>query len=125
EDLDAAARISVEDAWAVRAGVICCLTEAVKTRLPNGTKEILDFTIGRQTFVGPLGMCQGSELPLTIAMQNGCYPCDISRGGTVAQVNIRHRVSASQVQPFLNNSPGIRRGTLVRGLATPTAAQQG
>lgn len=78
EDLDAAARISVEDAWAVRAGVICCLTEAVKTRLPNGTKEILDFTIGRQTFVGPMGMCQGSELPITIAMQNGCYPCDIS-----------------------------------------------
>ena len=42
----------------------------------------------------------------------------------MAQVNIRHRVSASQVKSFLNNSPGIRRGMLVRGLATQTAAKQ-
>lgn len=78
EELDAAARVSIEDAWAIRAGVICCLFTMAKTRLPNGSTEILDFTLGRQTFVGPQGMCQGSELPITIAMNNGCYPCDIS-----------------------------------------------
>lgn len=77
-DLDAAARVAVEDAWAVRAGLVCCLTSLVKDRLPNGTKRIVDFTLGTQTFVGPNGLCQGSEVPVTIAIQNGCYPCDVS-----------------------------------------------
>lgn len=78
DELDAAARVAVEDAWAVRAGIVCCLTSAVKDRLPNGTKHIVDFTIGTQTFVGPNGFCQGSDVPVTITIQNGCYPCDVS-----------------------------------------------
>lgn len=76
--LDTAARIAAEDAWAVRAGVVCCLTEAVKERQADGTKLYVDFTMGTQTFVGPDGLCQGSTLPVTVGIQNGCYPCDIS-----------------------------------------------
>ena len=75
EDIDAAAEVAYEDAWAVRAGVICCLNELIGTKLPNGTTWIQDYTIGRQGFVGPQGMCQGSLLPVTVAMKNGCYPC--------------------------------------------------
>lgn len=75
EDLQAAARVSIEDAWAVRAGVICCLNEAKRNRLPNGTTEIQDYIMNRQTFVGPMGLCQGSLLSVTITMKNGCYPC--------------------------------------------------
>lgn len=75
DDLSAAARVAAEDAWAVRAGVICCVSELTKTRLPDGSTPIVDLQLGRQTFVGPQGFCQGSELPLTIAMKNGCYPC--------------------------------------------------
>lgn len=77
-ELDQAAKISVEDAWAVRAGVICCLSSAIKDRLPNGTKLYVDFTVGTQTFIGPDGMCQGSNLPVSVTIQNGCYPCDES-----------------------------------------------
>lgn len=76
--LDEAARIAIEDAWAVMAGVVCCLNEAVTTRLPNGTKLFHYFIVGTQTFVGPQGMCQGSELPVSIIVDNGCYPCDVS-----------------------------------------------
>jgi hypothetical protein len=75
EDLDDAAKVAYEDAWAVRAGVICCLNELIKVKLPNGTTWIQDYTISRQTFVGPRGRCQGSSLPVTIVMKNGCYPC--------------------------------------------------
>lgn len=75
DQLNAAARVSIEDAWAVRAGVICCLNDLIKTRQANGTTYLKDYTLGRQAFVGPQGMCQGSEQPLTIAMKNGCYPC--------------------------------------------------
>lgn len=78
QQLDDAARIATEDAWAVMAGTICCLSAAVKDRLPNGTHLYTDFTIGTQTFVGPNGACMGSELPVSVVIQNGCYPCDIS-----------------------------------------------
>lgn len=78
EELDAAARVSSEDAWAVMAGVTCCLAEAIKTRQEDGTKLYVDFTIGQQTFVGPDGMCMGSELPVSVVIDNGCYPCGIS-----------------------------------------------
>lgn len=78
EQLDDAARIADEDAWAVMAGTVCCLTAAVRDRLPNGTKLYQDFTIGTQSFVGPEGACMGSELPVSVIIDNGCYPCDIS-----------------------------------------------
>lgn len=75
-DIDAAARVSVEDAWAIRAGVDCCLKEAIK-RI-DGRRPLIDYLVGTQLFVGSEGMCQGSELPVTVAMKNACYPCDVS-----------------------------------------------
>ena len=78
DDLEAAARIAAEDAWAVRAGVICCLSDAVKNRLPNGTKLYRDFVVGTQTWVGPRGACMGSTLPVSVTIDNGCYPCEMS-----------------------------------------------
>lgn len=76
DELEASARVATEDAWAVRSGVICCLSDAIKTRLPNGTKRYVDFVTGTQTFVGPQGACVGSALPVAVTIQNGCYPCD-------------------------------------------------
>lgn len=75
DELEAFARMTTEDAWAVRAGVICCLDEAISTRLPNGTKMYRDFVVGVQTRVGPRGACGGSELPVSVTIDNGCYPC--------------------------------------------------
>lgn len=76
--LEAFARGAAEDAWAVRAGVICCLDEAISQRLPNGTKLYRDFTVGTQTWVGPQGACGGSALPVSVTIDNGCYPCEFS-----------------------------------------------
>lgn len=78
DQLSAAARISAEDAWAVMAGIVCCLNAAITERLPNGTRLYRDFTVGTQTFVGPNGGCMGSEVPVSVVIDNGCYPCDIS-----------------------------------------------
>lgn len=77
-ELDASARGAAEDAWAVRAGVICCLSAAIRDRLPNGTKLYTDFVVGQQNWVGPRGACVGSELPVSVTIQNGCYPCEVS-----------------------------------------------
>lgn len=74
-ELEAFARMTTEDAWAVRAGVICCLDEAISTRLPNGTYLYRDFVVGTQTRIGPQGACGGSQLPVTVTIDNGCYPC--------------------------------------------------
>jgi len=76
EAIEAATRIAVEDAWAVRAGIVCCLTSAIKDRLENGTRLYVDFTIGTQQFVGPSGLCMGSEVPVSVTIHNGCYPCE-------------------------------------------------
>lgn len=75
EALEDFAQIATEDAWAVRAGVICCLDEAISTRLPNRTKLYRDFVVGTQTRVGPRGACGGSQLPVAVTIDNGCYPC--------------------------------------------------
>jgi hypothetical protein len=75
EELEAFARGATEDAWAVRAGVICCLDDAISQRLPNGTKLYRDFVVGTQTRVGPQGACGGSALPVAVTIDNGCYPC--------------------------------------------------
>lgn len=77
-NLEAFARMSTEDAWAVRLGVICCLDEAISQRLPNGTKLYRDFVVGTQTRIGPQGACGGSQLPVAVTIDNGCYPCEIS-----------------------------------------------
>ena len=75
-ELEAFARMTTEDAWAVRAGVICCLDEAISQRLPNGTMLYHDFVVGTQTRVGPRGACGGSQLPVSVTIHNGCYPCN-------------------------------------------------
>jgi hypothetical protein len=76
EELETYARMTAEDAWAVRAGVICCLDEAISVRLSNGTKLYRDFVVGTQTFVGPQGACGGSQLQVAVTVDNGCYPCE-------------------------------------------------
>jgi hypothetical protein len=78
DELELFARGATEDAWAVRAAVICCLDEAISQRLPNGTKLYRDFTVGTQTRIGPQGACGGSQLPVSVIIDNGCYPCDMS-----------------------------------------------
>lgn len=78
DELEASARVAAEDAWAVRAGVICCLSDAISNRLPNGTKLYRDFVVGQQNWVGPRGACVGSELPVAVTIDNGCYPCEMS-----------------------------------------------
>jgi hypothetical protein len=77
-ELETFARMSTEDAWAVRTGVICCLDEAISARLPNGTRLYRDFVVGTQTRVGPQGACGGSQLPVSVVIDNGCYPCEVS-----------------------------------------------
>lgn len=76
EELEDFAKAATEDAWSVRAGVICCLDEAISQRLPNGTKLYRDFVVGTQTRVGPRGSCGGSQLPVSVTIDNGCYPCE-------------------------------------------------
>jgi hypothetical protein len=75
-EIDAAARVTVEDAWAVRAGLMCCLC-AGSTRT-DGVKLFDRYTIGPQLEVGPMGGCQGSAVTVQIGVLNGGYPCDIS-----------------------------------------------
>lgn len=72
-DLDAAARTASIDAFAVRAGVTCCLTEMARAREPNNTPVIVDFVIGGQSFVGPAGACGGSNLSVTVGIINACF----------------------------------------------------
>lgn len=74
DQLSDAARVAAEDAWAVMSGLSCCLYEAIRERLPNGTTLYEDFIIGQQDFVGPQGMCQGSQVPVAVVVRNGC-PC--------------------------------------------------
>lgn len=76
DELEAFARMTTEDAWAVRAGVICCLDEAITAKLPNGTRLYHDFVVGTQTRIGPQGACGGSQLPVSVTINNGCYPCN-------------------------------------------------
>ena len=75
-EVDAAARVAIEDAWAVRAGLMCCLCAG--TTRTNGVKLFDRYTIGPQTMVGPMGGCQGSAITVQIGVLNGGYPCDIS-----------------------------------------------
>jgi hypothetical protein len=72
-----AARVTVEDAWAVRAGLMCCLCAGTE-RPTNGPKLFERYWVGQQTEVGPGGMCQGSEITVAIGVLNGGYPCGVS-----------------------------------------------
>jgi hypothetical protein len=75
--ISAAARVTTEDAWAVRAGLMCCLC-AGSTRTPTTPKLFERYWVGQQTEVGPGGMCQGSEIAVAIGVVNGGYPCGVS-----------------------------------------------
>lgn len=55
-ELQAAALIQQGDAFALRRGVECCLEGYRRNR------QILKFSVGRATFVGPEGNCGGVEL---------------------------------------------------------------
>jgi len=78
EELGAAARVTVEDAWAVRAGLMCCMCAGVRRQPDTGRKLFDRYWIGPQEEVGPGGMCQGSSITVAIAVMNGGYPCGIS-----------------------------------------------
>lgn len=76
-EINAAARVTIEDAWAVRAGLMCCMCDGA-TRQPDGTKLFERFWVGPQEEIGPEGMCQGSSITIAIGVLNGGYPCGIS-----------------------------------------------
>lgn len=70
-----AARISTEDAWAVRAALQCCFSDLSRRR-PGQPRVIERYMMDTQTFIGSQGMCQGSSMQVAVAIHNGCYPCD-------------------------------------------------
>lgn len=73
-----AARVTIEDAWAVRTGLFCCLCRGVERDPDTGIKLFDRYLVNPQTMDGPEGACQGSLIELFIAVPNGGYPCDIS-----------------------------------------------
>jgi hypothetical protein len=70
EELDEAAKETVHDAFAVRQGVFCCLRDLLKQK----PSPITHYLLRSVTFVGPQGMCQGSELRAFVGLNNVC-PC--------------------------------------------------
>ncbi len=76
--LSAAARTATEDAWAVRAGITCCMCSGVTRDPDTGDKLFERFWVGPQTMDGPAGGCQGSVMSVMIGVKNGGYPCDVS-----------------------------------------------
>lgn len=76
EAVTEAARVAIEDAWAVRAGLFCCLCEG-STR--SGALKLFDrYLVMPQVMEGPEGACQGSVVDLFIGVPNGGYPCGTS-----------------------------------------------
>ncbi len=73
-----AARVTIEDAWAVRTGLFCCLCRGVERDPDTGIKLFDRYLVNPQVMDGPEGACQGSLIELFIAVPNGGYPCDIS-----------------------------------------------
>lgn len=73
-----AARVTIEDAWAVRTGLFCCLCRGVERDPDTGVKLFDRYLVMPQVMDGPEGACQGSLIDLFIAVPNGGYPCDIS-----------------------------------------------
>lgn len=73
-----AARVSIEDAWAVLAGLNCCLCAGANRDPETGVKLFQSYWIAPQAMVGPQGGCQGSSVDVYIGVPNGGYPCDVS-----------------------------------------------
>lgn len=76
EELDTAAQVATIDAWAVRTGILCCLKELASTNDDNNARHIQDYVLGNQPFVGPAGLCQGSEQAVLVGINNVC-PCGL------------------------------------------------
>lgn len=76
--INAAARVTIEDAWAVRAGIMCCMCAGVRRDPTTGRKKFERYWVGPQEEVGPEGMCQGSALTVVVGVLNGGYPCGVS-----------------------------------------------
>lgn len=72
-ELSTAAQSAAEDAWAVRWGAHCCLKSWRGSNDPE--VGITDYVFRGQPFVGPMGMCQGSELTVLVGIINACPPC--------------------------------------------------
>lgn len=72
-DLGASALVSIQDASAVTAGILCCLSEMLREKDSNGTPVITGFTAGKQDFVTG-GMCGGSAMTVQVGLLNYC-PC--------------------------------------------------
>jgi hypothetical protein len=73
EALSAAARVTVEDAWSVRTGLMCCMCAG--TTRTDGVKLFERYWVGPQIEVGAQGGCQGSAITVSIGVTNGGYPC--------------------------------------------------
>ena len=78
EAVTEAARVAIEDAWAVRAGLFCCLCRGVERDPDSGIKLFDRYLVMPQIMEGPEGACQGSVVDLFIGVPNGGYPCDVS-----------------------------------------------
>lgn len=76
--IGAAARVTIEDAWAVRAGIMCCMCAGVQRDPLTGQKTFERYWVGPQEEVGPAGMCQGSAITVAIGVKNNGYPCGVS-----------------------------------------------
>lgn len=73
--INAATRITAEDAWAVRTGLMCCMCTGT-TRDPVTSVKLFErFWAGPQLPAGPDGGCQGSQIDVIIGVKNGGYPC--------------------------------------------------
>lgn len=71
--LTADALIAVEDAAAVRDGVLCCLGDLLRTKDPDTNAPLLTgFVVGAQTMVGPAGSCAGSAMDVQLGILNRC-----------------------------------------------------
>lgn len=73
-ELSDAAQVAVRDAHAILWGAQCCLRAWSKSH--DQDVSISDFLITGQRFVGPEGMCQGSETSIQVGLINACPPCD-------------------------------------------------
>jgi hypothetical protein len=62
--------IDLEDRWAVRRGVECCL--AAEAEAHPGTAPL--YLLGEQLALGEGGKCAGSQLEVLVALKN-CEPC--------------------------------------------------
>lgn len=77
EELQQAARDSIRDAWEIRTGLKCCLTELASTNDPDtGGRWLTDFLIDTTTYTGAEGFCQGSVTPVSLGLINSCADCD-------------------------------------------------